>query len=161
MTTLPWLIVPGFLVPSLMFIHVVIVYRLARQAAKPPARARIPGLRRAGRDETGLKRATLELAPWRRHVRLSSGPGGRRIRPGRARSDRKRRRATLPVSAPPPVPSGVGYALRLGERDGHEAGAVGGLNPHQHRLLALALGARDPGLHVLGASTPACRRHRG
>jgi hypothetical protein len=28
MTTLPWLIVPGFLVPSLIFIHVVIVYRL-------------------------------------------------------------------------------------------------------------------------------------
>jgi hypothetical protein len=28
MTTLPWLIVPGFLVPSLMFIHVVIFYRL-------------------------------------------------------------------------------------------------------------------------------------
>jgi hypothetical protein len=28
MTTLPWLLVPGFLVPSLIFIHVVIVYRL-------------------------------------------------------------------------------------------------------------------------------------
>jgi hypothetical protein len=28
MTTLPWLIVPGFLVPTLIFIHVVIVYRL-------------------------------------------------------------------------------------------------------------------------------------
>lgn len=30
MTTLPWLIVPGFLVPSLMFIHVVIFARLAK-----------------------------------------------------------------------------------------------------------------------------------
>ena len=29
MTTLPWLIVPGFLVPSLIFIHVVIFHRLA------------------------------------------------------------------------------------------------------------------------------------
>jgi hypothetical protein len=28
MTTLPWLIVPGFLVPSLIFVHVVIFYRL-------------------------------------------------------------------------------------------------------------------------------------
>jgi hypothetical protein len=28
MTTLPWLIVPGFLVPCLMFLHVVIFYRL-------------------------------------------------------------------------------------------------------------------------------------
>ena len=28
MTTLPWLIIPGFLVPSLFFIHVVIFYRL-------------------------------------------------------------------------------------------------------------------------------------
>jgi hypothetical protein len=28
MTTLPWLIIPGFLVPSLMFIHVVIFYRM-------------------------------------------------------------------------------------------------------------------------------------
>ena len=33
MTTLPWLIVPGFLVPSLIFIHVVIFHRLARTEA--------------------------------------------------------------------------------------------------------------------------------
>src|SRR3984885_5046873 len=33
MTTLPWLIVPGFLVPSLIFIHVVIFYRLAGAGA--------------------------------------------------------------------------------------------------------------------------------
>ena len=33
MTTLPWLIIPGFLVPSLMFIHVVIFYRLASAEA--------------------------------------------------------------------------------------------------------------------------------
>jgi hypothetical protein len=33
MTTLPWLIVPGFLVPSLIFIHVVIFYRLASAGA--------------------------------------------------------------------------------------------------------------------------------
>jgi hypothetical protein len=29
MTTLPWLIIPGCLVPSLMFIHLVVFYRLA------------------------------------------------------------------------------------------------------------------------------------
>ncbi len=33
MTTLPWLIIPGFIVPSLVFIHVVIFYRLARNEA--------------------------------------------------------------------------------------------------------------------------------
>jgi hypothetical protein len=33
MTTLPWLIIPGFLVPSLMFIHVVIFHRLATAEA--------------------------------------------------------------------------------------------------------------------------------
>ncbi len=33
MTTLPWLIIPGFLVPSLMFIHIVIFYRLAKTEA--------------------------------------------------------------------------------------------------------------------------------
>ncbi len=33
MTTLPWLLVPGFLVPSLMFIHLVIFYRLAKAEA--------------------------------------------------------------------------------------------------------------------------------
>jgi hypothetical protein len=33
MTTLPWLIIPGFLVPILFFIHVVIFYRLAKAEA--------------------------------------------------------------------------------------------------------------------------------
>ena len=37
MTTLPWLIVPGFLVPSLIFIHVVIFYRLASAGASVAA----------------------------------------------------------------------------------------------------------------------------
>jgi hypothetical protein len=37
MTTLPWLIVPGFLVPSLMFIHVVIFHRLASAEASVAA----------------------------------------------------------------------------------------------------------------------------
>jgi hypothetical protein len=37
MTTLPWLIVPGFLVPSLMFIHVVIFLRLASAEASVAA----------------------------------------------------------------------------------------------------------------------------
>ena len=32
MTTLPWLMIPGFLVPCLMFIHIVIFYRLAKEA---------------------------------------------------------------------------------------------------------------------------------
>jgi hypothetical protein len=35
MTTLPWLLIPGFLVPSLIFIHLVIFHRLAR--AEPSA----------------------------------------------------------------------------------------------------------------------------
>jgi hypothetical protein len=30
MTTLPWLLIPGFLVPCLMFLHVVIFARLAK-----------------------------------------------------------------------------------------------------------------------------------
>jgi uncharacterized membrane protein len=33
MTTLPWLIIPGFIVPSLIFIHVVIFYQLAKTEA--------------------------------------------------------------------------------------------------------------------------------
>jgi hypothetical protein len=37
MTTLPWLVIPGFLVPALMFIHVVIFYRLAKTEAAAPA----------------------------------------------------------------------------------------------------------------------------
>ena len=37
MTTLPWLIIPGFLVPSLMFLHVVIFYRLTRTEAAAPS----------------------------------------------------------------------------------------------------------------------------
>jgi hypothetical protein len=41
MTTLPWLIIPGFLVPSLMFIHFVIFYRLAKTEVAAPTR---PGL---------------------------------------------------------------------------------------------------------------------
>jgi hypothetical protein len=36
MTTLPWLIIPGFLVPALMFIHIVIFYRLAKTEAAAP-----------------------------------------------------------------------------------------------------------------------------
>jgi len=44
MTSLPWLMIPGFLVPSLMFIHVVIFYRmLARTEAGAPARPWING----------------------------------------------------------------------------------------------------------------------
>ena len=38
MTTLPWLIIPGFLVPILLFIHVVIFTRLLRQDANLQAR---------------------------------------------------------------------------------------------------------------------------
>ncbi|HEX9169252.1 MAG TPA: hypothetical protein VF886_10050 [Roseiarcus sp.] len=37
MTSLPWLIIPGFLVPSLVFIHIVIFYRLAKSEAAAPA----------------------------------------------------------------------------------------------------------------------------
>jgi hypothetical protein len=38
MTTLPWLLVPGFIVPSLIFIHVVIYYRLATSEGFASAR---------------------------------------------------------------------------------------------------------------------------
>ncbi len=38
MTSLPWLVVPGFIVPSLIVIHVVIFYRLAKSEASSPAR---------------------------------------------------------------------------------------------------------------------------
>ncbi len=37
MTTLTWLIIPGFIVPSLVFIHVVIYYRLAKSEASTSA----------------------------------------------------------------------------------------------------------------------------
>jgi hypothetical protein len=38
MTTLPWLIIPGFLVPILLFIHVVIFTRLlAKTKISEPA----------------------------------------------------------------------------------------------------------------------------
>lgn len=48
MTTLPLLIIPGFLVPSLMFIHIVVFYRLAKEAAAP-ARPRLGGGMARGR----------------------------------------------------------------------------------------------------------------
>jgi hypothetical protein len=39
MTSLPWLLIPGFLVPSLFFVHVVIFYRLlAKNEASEPYR---------------------------------------------------------------------------------------------------------------------------
>jgi hypothetical protein len=44
MTNLPWLIIPGFLVPSLMFIHLVVFYRLAK--AEAPARRWLGGAAR-------------------------------------------------------------------------------------------------------------------
>jgi hypothetical protein len=36
MTTPPWLIIPGVIVPSLVFIPIVIFYRLARNEASAP-----------------------------------------------------------------------------------------------------------------------------
>ena len=38
MTTLPWLIIPGFLVPILLFTHVVIFTRLSAKTANLQAR---------------------------------------------------------------------------------------------------------------------------
>jgi hypothetical protein len=43
MTTLPWLLIPGFLVPCLMFVHVVIFYRLAKTEAAAPAHSWLNG----------------------------------------------------------------------------------------------------------------------
>src|SRR3984957_12180615 len=70
------------------------------------------------------------------------------------RTDRKRRRATSQSARRRPSPQARDAVLRLRERDGHEAGAVGSLNAHHDRLLALALGAGNPGLYVRWA------RHR-
>ena len=39
MTTLPWFIIPGFLVPCLMFLHVVIFARLTKSEGMAPAHA--------------------------------------------------------------------------------------------------------------------------
>ena len=47
MTTLPWLMIPGFLVPSLMFIHLVIFYRLAKTEASASAQPWLGGARRS------------------------------------------------------------------------------------------------------------------
>jgi hypothetical protein len=41
MTTLPWLIIPGFIVPILVFIHVVIFYRLAWNEASAARHVRL------------------------------------------------------------------------------------------------------------------------
>jgi hypothetical protein len=43
MTSLPWLIIPGFLVPILFFIHVVFFLRLARTEASAARHARVVG----------------------------------------------------------------------------------------------------------------------
>jgi hypothetical protein len=37
MMTLPWLLIPGFVVPALMACHIAIFYRLARSARRPEA----------------------------------------------------------------------------------------------------------------------------
>jgi hypothetical protein len=42
-TTLVWLIIPGFSVPSLMFIHLVVFYRLAKTEAAAPSHSRLTG----------------------------------------------------------------------------------------------------------------------
>jgi hypothetical protein len=51
MSTLPWLLIPGFLVPSYMFIHIVIFYRLTRSGvaaiAEPAAGGEVRGGSRA------------------------------------------------------------------------------------------------------------------
>jgi hypothetical protein len=48
MTTLPWLMIPGFLVPSLFFIHLVIFRRLAGSEASERAQERHPREMRPG-----------------------------------------------------------------------------------------------------------------
>jgi hypothetical protein len=48
MTTLPWLLIPGFLVPALMFIHIVIFYRLAKTESVAPVRQGFGGAARGG-----------------------------------------------------------------------------------------------------------------
>ena len=101
MTTLPWLIIPGFLVPILFFIHVVIFHRLlARNEASKPAHAWIGG----GQCKVGLKTATPGTRP---------GVGGRLADwpAGLFATASKRRRAVLPAGAPPPVPSGVRFGV--------------------------------------------------
>ena len=147
MTTLPWLMIPGFLVPCLMFIHIVIFYRLAKEA-------------RGVRDAAARRRDGE--GPRRGLIRASAGPTRKatpRLSPGVADRLpivwRRRRRAFPPKSARRRPSLRRAIRSRLGERNGHESAvAVGGLDPHQHRLLALALRVRDLGLHLLR------RRHR-
>jgi hypothetical protein len=54
MTRMPWLVVPGFLVPGRMFIRVVI--SIGERAPKPQSRP-IHGSTRRRRDEVDVKRA--------------------------------------------------------------------------------------------------------
>ncbi|MGO8916612.1 MAG: hypothetical protein ACLQJR_11965 [Stellaceae bacterium] len=43
MTTLPWIIIPCFLVPSLAALHIAIFHRLSRAASRVPSSLRTPG----------------------------------------------------------------------------------------------------------------------
>ena len=89
MTTLPWLIIPGFLVPILFFIHVVIFDRLYGQEPQPPSLRRMAA---AGRPaEVGLKQRRRGLRPRRRRSFW---------RPGKPKSSRRVRNGGAPSSQP-------------------------------------------------------------
>ena len=95
MTSLPWLMIPGFLVPILFFIHIVIFARLlAKSQASEPA---ICLARRWKPSRSRPDTTTPGPTPRRRKSFL-----GTASRPIATAS--KRRRATLPASAPPPIP---------------------------------------------------------
>jgi hypothetical protein len=53
MTTLPWILIPGFLVPSYFFIHIVILYRLSRRGAASIANPASGANARSGPQATG------------------------------------------------------------------------------------------------------------
>ena len=111
MTTLPWLIVPGFLVPSLIFIHVVIVTRLlAKSQTSEPGRcgaARAASRSRPEMADAGAYAPASEVVlgtasrPYLNGGALPSQPARRRPSPqadsvtpwgtGRPRSGRRRR----------------------------------------------------------------------
>jgi hypothetical protein len=57
MTTLPWILIPCFLVPSYMFIHIVIFYRLTRRGASTIASAASDSNARSGPQAAGAFRA--------------------------------------------------------------------------------------------------------
>ena len=67
MTALPWLIIPGFLVPCLMFLHVVIFARLAKAEGATPTRC----VAKRASGESGVTGSYVAGAPRERRRRAN------------------------------------------------------------------------------------------